>query len=270
MKLKQNSTSLINSFNKIAHHYDIETSTFTHRLIEHVTFQNLLLDLPKPYEDLKILDLGGGTGKYSIELAKLGYSVTLSDISQESLNVATVKIKNSGLNIPTIQADAEHVPFNNGNFDMVLMLGGVMSYTPHPQQLLRECNRILKNDGILWFDFLNTIGWAYEISDPNRKTEIVLEKEKLIQMEDWDYPTHLFNYKFMESMVQKNHFTIKSKYGLLSLSISLPMEQRYLIDYDEKLLEKYKKIELELSRYKECYGSSWGCSICAKKNNSGK
>jgi hypothetical protein len=43
------------------------------------------------------------------------------------------------------------------------------------------------------------------------------------------------------------------------------MKLRYGNEYDKGILEKYKKIELDLSRDNECYGTSWSCSIIACK-----
>jgi hypothetical protein len=84
-------------------------------------------------------------------------------------------------------------------------------------------------------------------------------------MDDWDYPVRLFNYKHMEELVKENGLKIKSKYGLVNITTSLPMELRYGNEYDKEILEEYKKLELDLSRDKECYGTSWSCSIIAWK-----
>jgi SAM-dependent methyltransferase len=150
-------------------------------------------------------------------------------------------------------------------FDIIVMLGGVISYTPDPDKLLKECKRVLKKDGMIYFDFLNAFGWSNEISDIKFRLEILEEKEKLIKMDDWDYPARIFNYKFMEELVRNNGFRIKSKYGVINITTSLPLKTRYGNEYDEGLLERYKTKELELSRDKECYGTSWSCTIVAKK-----
>ena len=77
MELIQNNERLINSFNKLAATYDVETDTFSHKISEFIDKENLYVELPRPNNQLKLLDLGGGTGKYSLHFAKLGYYVTL-------------------------------------------------------------------------------------------------------------------------------------------------------------------------------------------------
>jgi ubiquinone/menaquinone biosynthesis C-methylase UbiE len=264
MENAQTDESLIKSFNNLAEQYDDITNDFTNNVMEYITRENLIKELPAPDEKMKILDLGGGTGKYSLFLSKLGYNVTLLDISNKSLNIAKDKFVKENININVINASGENTPFNENEFDIIIMIGGVINYTPNPLKLLSECKRILKEEGILYFDFTNTIGWANEMRNANFRLELLLSKEKLIQMPDWDYPERVFNYKYMERMVENEGFKIINKYGITNLITSLPFEVKFK-NADERLLEKYKKIELELSRDKECYGTSCLCGIFAKK-----
>jgi 2-polyprenyl-3-methyl-5-hydroxy-6-metoxy-1,4-benzoquinol methylase len=45
-----------------------------------------------------ILDAGGGPGRYTIALAKMGYDVALVDFTSELLTTARIQIKKSGVN----------------------------------------------------------------------------------------------------------------------------------------------------------------------------
>lgn len=265
MRLEQNENDLKGSFNKIAKNYDEITDTFSHKLAKYVTEKNLFKELPSPSNKLKILDSGGGAGKWSIKLAERGYNVTLSDISDNLLQEAEKKIKDKKLHIRIINCNSEKTPFNNEEFDIIIMCGGVISYTPDYKKLLKECNRILKRNGLLWFDYLNSLGWAIEIQNANISGDLALSDEKLIKMNEWDYPARTFSYYYLQNILNNNGFKIKSKYGLLLLSNSFPLDFRYSKEYDIELLNKYKKIELELSRREDCFGSSWCCSILAQK-----
>lgn len=260
----RNEQSLRNSFNKTAEIYDKETETFHHKISEYITKENLLLELPKNKE-IKILDSGGGTGKYSIYLNELGYDVTLIDISQNSLNEAKRKAEEKDISFDTLLCNSEKTSFTNNSFDFIMMNGGVISYTPDPDKLLKETSRILKPKGLLFFDFLNSVGWAIETLDPSSKVNLAAEKDKLIQMDDWDYSARVMSIERVRDFLKENDFKIKSEYGLIVLSNSLPLGIRYSKEFDSELLEKYKKVELQLSRKPECIGSSWSCSICAIK-----
>ena len=261
----QNEQDLINSFDKSAKEYDDITSTFGHEIGQYLKTKILSMELPSAINKLELLDLGGGTGKFSIILSKMGYNVTLVDISERSLEIAKSNFLKEKLSIKTINASGEKLPIDNDTFDIIVMIGCVISYTPNPEKLLQECKRILKKNGILIFDFSNTFGWANEIHDLKLRLESIESTEKLIQMGNWDYPMRLFNYKFMEKLVLKNNFKIKSKYGCINATTSLPLKIRYSKEFDQNLLERYKIKEFELSKDKECYGTSWECIIVAIK-----
>ena len=265
MKLVQEKQKLINSFNKLANTYDEETNSFSHKIVEYITRENLLKELPLPNKKLKLLDLGGGTGKNSLHFSKLGYNVTLLDISSESLKIAESKFKNENLQIEIINASGEAIPISNESFDIIVMLGSVISYTPNPKQLLKECNRILKSGGIFYFDFDNVLRFCHKIKDIELLINLIEEKENISQMGPEDYPVRSFRHKYMEEILIEEGFKIKTKYGLINATASLPLDIRYAKNYKDDILERYKKLELDLSRDPECYGTSIYCSIVAIK-----
>ena len=68
----------------------------------------------KPHD--KVLDPGGGPGKYSLYLSKLGCEVTLADLSQNNVDFALNKAKELGLPLTALSADSgiyRHWKMNN-------------------------------------------------------------------------------------------------------------------------------------------------------------
>lgn len=72
-------------------------------------------------KSVRILDIGCGTGRHSIELALRGYPVTGVDLSPSMLDRAREKAGEKGLNIDFRRCDARELPFDN-EFDLVIML----------------------------------------------------------------------------------------------------------------------------------------------------
>ena len=72
-------------------------------------------------KSLKLLDVGCGTGRHSIELTKRGYCVTGIDLSDSQLARAKEKAEAAHLNIDFVKQDARNLPFNQ-EFDVVIML----------------------------------------------------------------------------------------------------------------------------------------------------
>ena len=68
-----------------------------HRIEIEVTMKALREFLPPL--PVKLLDVGGGPGRYSLTLAQLGYTVTLLDLSQRCLELAQQKCNELGVQL---------------------------------------------------------------------------------------------------------------------------------------------------------------------------
>ncbi|HBQ64282.1 MAG TPA: class I SAM-dependent methyltransferase [Clostridiales bacterium] len=109
-------------------------------------------------KSLKIIDVGCGTGRHSIELAKRGYRIMGVDLSESQLKKAREKAKASNLEIDFVQHDTRALPFEN-QFDAAIMLceGGfpLMETDEMNFEILRNVTKSLKSPGKLIFTTLN-------------------------------------------------------------------------------------------------------------------
>ncbi|MBI5238069.1 MAG: class I SAM-dependent methyltransferase [Deltaproteobacteria bacterium] len=113
----------------------------SHRLEKDLIFS--LLDVKKGE---KALDLGSGTGIYSIELAKKGSDVSAVDSSQDMLGFAKARSMKQKHNITFIRAYAKRLPFKNASFDLIVSVCS-LCFVKNPQRALKEAARVLKPDG---------------------------------------------------------------------------------------------------------------------------
>lgn len=106
----------------------------------------------------RILDIGCGTGRHSIELSKRGYTITGIDLSESMLKRAKNKASDQNLKIVFQKHDARKLPFFN-EFDLVIMLceGAfpLMETDEMNFQILRNAANALKPKGKLIFTTLN-------------------------------------------------------------------------------------------------------------------
>ena len=114
----------------------------------------------------KILEVGAGTGAYSITLAKMGYDVTALELVPR--NVEIMKKRAKGLNnIKCMVGDALNLPFENNEFDIVLNLGPMYHlYNQNDKdKAISETIRVCKPDGICMFAYLthSAIIWGYGV-----------------------------------------------------------------------------------------------------------
>jgi 2-polyprenyl-3-methyl-5-hydroxy-6-metoxy-1,4-benzoquinol methylase len=109
-------------------------------------------------KSLKILDVGCGTGRHTIELSKRGYSVTGIDLSETQLARARAKAKKDGLDISFHKHDARNLPFSK-EFDIAIMLceGGfpLMETDEMNFEILKSVTKSLKDSGKFIFTTLN-------------------------------------------------------------------------------------------------------------------
>jgi ubiquinone/menaquinone biosynthesis C-methylase UbiE len=99
-----------------------------------------------------VLDIAAGTGDQSILAGRIVGpvgAILATDIAAEMLTIAAHVIQQEGLtNITTRVMDAEHLDLEDNSFDAVICRLGLM-LLPHPQQALREIQRVLKPGGKL-------------------------------------------------------------------------------------------------------------------------
>jgi len=109
-------------------------------------------------KSLKILDVGCGTGRHSIELTRRGYAVTGIDYSETQLTSAREKSANENLKIDFQKHDARNLPFEN-EFDAAIMLceGGfpLMETDEMNFEILKSVTKSLKEKSKFIFTTLN-------------------------------------------------------------------------------------------------------------------
>jgi len=140
-------------FQNYAKKYDDES--FTKGTIGEVDFIEKEIDYNKSF---RILDIGCGTGRHSIELAKRGYNVVGIDLSESMLKRAKEKARNENVKVDFIQADARELNFKN-EFHLVLMLceGAfpLMETDEMNYAILKNAANALRENGKLIFTTLN-------------------------------------------------------------------------------------------------------------------
>lgn len=144
----RNVESVKEFYEKTAQDYDKDYETPYWKLYDEITWENIKHFIPKR-RDCLILDAGGGTGHWGIRLAKHGYRVVLTDISENMLKVARKKIKTERLQakIETRVADiGDMSSFKSNCFDMVLAEGDPVSYCLNAKKATKELTRVAKSN----------------------------------------------------------------------------------------------------------------------------
>lgn len=107
----------------------------------------------------EILEIGIGTGRLAMELAKAGNNVTGIDFSQEMLSVGQKKAKENNIDIRFIQSDMRSFDTGN-NYDLIIIPVNTITHllTLDDIESFFGCvNRHLRENGRFVIDFLNPI-----------------------------------------------------------------------------------------------------------------
>jgi ubiquinone/menaquinone biosynthesis C-methylase UbiE len=98
------------------------------------------------------LEIGAGTGYFTLNLLRVGAvrQATCTDISPGMVGALAGNAKRLGLDVRTVRADAESLPFADESFDLVLG-HAVLHHLPDLEAAFCEFNRVLAPGGMIAF-----------------------------------------------------------------------------------------------------------------------
>jgi SAM-dependent methyltransferase len=96
----------------------------------------------------RVLDVAAGSGNAAIQAALAGASVVACDLTPELLESGRERASWRGVEVEWREADAEALPFSDGEFDTVLSCVGVM-FAPHHQASADEMVRVCRAGGTI-------------------------------------------------------------------------------------------------------------------------
>ncbi|MCF7888336.1 MAG: class I SAM-dependent methyltransferase [Candidatus Omnitrophica bacterium] len=121
------------------------------------TQKDILKSMIPDISGKKVLEIGAGTGRFSLLLAELGADVVALDVSQEMLNIINKKAaeRNFSEKINTIQVDVStKLPFPDEEFDLCIIIN-VLSHIDKPMHLFEDIYKVMKPGGVFISNYPN-------------------------------------------------------------------------------------------------------------------
>ncbi|MCJ8138343.1 bifunctional 2-polyprenyl-6-hydroxyphenol methylase/3-demethylubiquinol 3-O-methyltransferase UbiG [Falsirhodobacter halotolerans] len=112
------------------------------------------LTAARPFQGLRILDIGCGGGLLAEPMARLGATVMGADAAERNIPVARIHAEQSGLEIDYRHTTAEALAEAGEQFDVVLNME-VVEHVASPPAYLRACHDLLRPGGLMICSTLN-------------------------------------------------------------------------------------------------------------------
>lgn len=248
-----NENNLIKYYNKFN-----EDKRLTHRhgIVEYTTSMKYIHKYLKKFNNPKIIDIGAGTGKYSVSLSEEGYDVTAVELVKH--NLMTLKAKNSSVKAHLGNA-TNLSSFKDKSFDIVLLFGPLYHLITKDEKILalKEARRILKDDGYIFISYYMN---DYAVITHGFKDKNIIDA---INNKKIDHNFHiisdendLYSMVRIKDINDLNKLTKLKRVKILAQDGPSDYMRRSLNEMDNEMFEIYIKYHLLVCENKELLGAS--------------
>lgn len=228
-----------------------------------------------------ILDAGGGPGRYTVELAKLGYNMVLFDLSPKLLKIAKKQIKKASVQQKVkqiVRGSIENLSdFNDNTFDAVICLGGALSHVVDAtkrERAIDELVRVAKADAPIFVSLMGRL--ALLVTELTRFPQEIEVKEVFQKIRDTgDYhggygfaPCHFYMPEEISASIQKRKVTVLELVGLEGLASGHIKETNKLFKNYPNAWKIWWKTHLQTCTHPTAVGISEHFLIVCKKRSS--
>ncbi|MGI8679752.1 MAG: class I SAM-dependent methyltransferase [Jatrophihabitans sp.] len=109
----------------------------------------------------RVLELGCGAAMCSRWLVGQGACAVAFDLSAGMLRHARAGATATGLDVPLVQADAQHLPFRDASFDVVFTAFGAIQFAADTARIMTEAARVVRPGGRWVFATTHPIRWSF-------------------------------------------------------------------------------------------------------------
>lgn len=218
--------------------------------------------------DSKVIEIGAGTGRYSLALAEMGYDVTAVELVPHNIDVMKKKVK-SHHNIKIYEGNACDLSmFESETYDIVLLLGPMYHlFTDEDKhKAMSEAIRLAKKDGTIYTSYCNNDTSIYKLF---YKKKILDYLDKGLIQEDYhtisssDEIFELYRKSDIDNLMKCYNVTRLHFVGVYMLSYICDDRLDLLNDRE---FEEYMKFLANLCEREDCVGLSIHMLDIFKKN----
>jgi len=164
-----------------------------------------------------VLELGCGAAQAGRWLVAQGARVAAFDVSLGQLHVARELDRRTGVVVPTVQADAQRLPFRDASFDVVASAFGAIPFVADSAGTMREVARVLRPGGRFVFSTTHPVRWAFA-DDPGPDGLVVrqpyFDRTPYVEQDDHGTATYVEHHRTLGDRVRE---LVAAGFALLDL-----------------------------------------------------
>jgi len=172
--------------------------------------------------EVKLLEVGCGTGANIWYMSREGFNVSGIDGSDTAIKIAQERMKNENLNARLIVGDIISLPFDNMEFDAII--DNECLYSNNEQNSIRvlsEINRVLKNEGLFYsrtFSKEMFIGEKLneQIFEYNNISDGPLKDKGFVRLINKEKIKYLYGKYFTINSIDKLEYTVNNESQVIS------------------------------------------------------
>jgi SAM-dependent methyltransferase len=154
----------------------------------------------------RVLEVGCGAAMCSRWLASHGALPVAFDLSAGMLRHAVAMGSRSGVEVPLLQADAEHLPLRDASFDIAFTAFGAIQFVADNARLMREVARVVRPGGRWVFATTHPTRWAFP-DDPGPRgltaTMSYFDRTPYVEMDDDGQATYVEHHRTFGDRVRE-------------------------------------------------------------------
>jgi len=241
-------------YNEKAKNYDETFEVLYFKVYDAITWKYVEPYVPTNSNAL-VLDAGGGTGRWTIRMARKGCKVVLMDLSDGMLEVAAKKVKEEGLHsrVTIKKSDITKTGYDSETFDMILCEHALFLFE-EPDIVLKEFRRILKKKALLiisaqnrYVQSLSSLSGKPSVDNVERVLKVLESEEHECMTEDGLVKIYTWAPDEFRRMLERNGFWVKQIVGkVVTMPLRIRKEFYLQREYSEELFNKILQLELSL------------------------
>ncbi len=227
-----------------------------HGTVEYVVSMKYIHEFLKEFENPKVLDIGAGTGRYSVALANEGYDVTALELVKYNLGI----LKSKKSTVKAFQGTALNLKrFEDNSFDLTLLFGPMYHLFTFEDKVraLKEAKRVTKPGGVILVAYVMN---EYAVMVHGFKDKNILQSIKEGKLDE-DFhcisePEDLYDYVRIEDIDRINEAAEIERIKIIAPDGAANYMRRILNAMEDEEFEQFIRYQISVAERMDLIGAS--------------